>query len=202
MCRLPGIHISVAIARQRAWAGDWSGYAAEVSRRAWKDDPESTHQPLISTRFLTVLGPVTGMKHMPTGAFSSVLMRISFSPLGQDRPAKRLRLEPGQAGEIVRVNDDVVESDGHAGSMRGTQDLSRKPAILPRTVHHRRSRHATAPRLCNPPDPAAAREPSQLSTWPGGKAITESQPALAHPCKISAVLSRHEARSNRGWNCA
>ena len=31
------------------------------------------------TRFLTVLGPVTGMKHMPTGAFSSVPMTISFS---------------------------------------------------------------------------------------------------------------------------
>ena len=56
--------------------------------------------------------------------------------------------------------------------------VSRKPAILPRTVHHRRSRHATAPRLCNPPDPAAAREPSQLSTWPGGKAITESNQPL------------------------
>ena len=31
------------------------------------------------TRFLTVLGSVTGMKHMPTGAFSSVPMTISFS---------------------------------------------------------------------------------------------------------------------------
>jgi hypothetical protein len=29
--------------------------------------------------FLTVLGSVTGMKHMPTGAFSSVPMTISFS---------------------------------------------------------------------------------------------------------------------------
>jgi hypothetical protein len=31
------------------------------------------------TRFLTVLGSVTGMKQMPTGAFSSVPMTISFS---------------------------------------------------------------------------------------------------------------------------
>jgi hypothetical protein len=43
-------------------------------------------------------------------------------PLGQDLPAKRLRQEPGQAGQIVSVNDDVVELDGHAGSMRGTLD--------------------------------------------------------------------------------
>ena len=41
-------------------------------------------------------------------------------PLGQDRPAGRLRPEPGQAGQIVSASDDVVESDGHAGSMRGT----------------------------------------------------------------------------------
>jgi hypothetical protein len=40
--------------------------------------------------------------------------------LGQDLPARRLRPEPGQAGQIVSVNDDVMESDGHAGSMRGT----------------------------------------------------------------------------------
>jgi len=30
-------------------------------------------------RFLTVLGSVTGMKHMPTGAFWSVPITISFS---------------------------------------------------------------------------------------------------------------------------
>jgi hypothetical protein len=29
--------------------------------------------------FLTALGSVTGMKHMPSGAFSSVPMTISFS---------------------------------------------------------------------------------------------------------------------------
>ena len=43
-------------------------------------------------------------------------------PLGQDRPAKCLCPGPGQAGQIVSVNDDVVESDGHPGSMRGTPD--------------------------------------------------------------------------------
>jgi arsenate reductase len=37
--------------------------------------------------------------------------------LGQDLPAERLRPEPGQAGQIVSVNDDVVESDRHADSM-------------------------------------------------------------------------------------
>jgi hypothetical protein len=33
-----------------------------------------------------------------------------------------LHREPGQAGQIVSVNDDVVESDGRADSMRGTPD--------------------------------------------------------------------------------
>ena len=43
-------------------------------------------------------------------------------PLGQDLPAQRLRPEPGQSGQIVSVNDDVVEWDGHAGSMGGMLD--------------------------------------------------------------------------------
>ena len=43
-------------------------------------------------------------------------------PLGQNLPAKRLSPEPGQAGQIVSVNHDVAESDGHAVSMRGTLD--------------------------------------------------------------------------------
>ncbi len=55
-------------------------------------------------------------------------------------------------------------------------------------VDHRRSRHAIAPRSCDQPDPAAAREPSQLSTWPDGKTITESNRVLAHLCKISIDL--------------
>ena len=43
-------------------------------------------------------------------------------PPGQDLPAQCLRPEPGRSGQIVSVSDDVVESDGHAGSMRGTPD--------------------------------------------------------------------------------
>ena len=43
-------------------------------------------------------------------------------PLGKDLPAERLRPEPGQAGQVVSVNDDVVESDGHVDSMRGALD--------------------------------------------------------------------------------
>jgi hypothetical protein len=38
LARLLGIHITVAVAWQRASAGDWAAYAAEVSRRARKDD--------------------------------------------------------------------------------------------------------------------------------------------------------------------
>ena len=61
---------------------------------------------------------------MPTGAFSSPGDDLVLA-LGQDLPAQRLRPEPGQAGQVVSVNDDVVESDGHADSMRGT--LARIP---------------------------------------------------------------------------
>ena len=34
--------------------------------------------------------------------------------LGKDLPAQRLRPEPGQPGQIVGVNDDVMKSDRHA----------------------------------------------------------------------------------------
>jgi hypothetical protein len=33
LARVLGIHISVAVAWQRASSGDWTGYAADVSRR-------------------------------------------------------------------------------------------------------------------------------------------------------------------------
>jgi hypothetical protein len=55
-------------------------------------------------------------------------------PLGQDLPAQRLGPEPGQSGQIVSVNDDVMEPDGHAGSMRGTLDRIPETRCLPRTV--------------------------------------------------------------------
>ena len=37
LARMLGIHITVAVAWQRASAGDWAAYAAEVSRRTRKD---------------------------------------------------------------------------------------------------------------------------------------------------------------------
>ena len=40
--------------------------------------------------------------------------------LGKNLPAKRLRPETGKAGQVVSVNDDVMKSDRHADSMRGT----------------------------------------------------------------------------------
>jgi hypothetical protein len=39
--------------------------------------------------------------------------------LGQDPPAERLGPEPGQRGQVVSVDHDVMESDRHAASMRG-----------------------------------------------------------------------------------
>jgi hypothetical protein len=54
-------------------------------------------------------------------------------PLGQNPPAKRLRPEPGQAGQIVSVNDDVAESTGMPAVCAARWTVSRKPAVLPRT---------------------------------------------------------------------
>jgi hypothetical protein len=109
-------------------------------------------------------------------------------PLGQDLPAKRLRLEPGQAGQIVSVNDDVVESDGHVRQYaRHAGPYPGNPLFYRGRGDHRSSRHAIAPRSCDQPGPAAAREPSQLSTWPDRKTITESNRVLAYLRKISAV---------------
>jgi hypothetical protein len=39
LARTLGIHIGVAVAWQRAAAGDWTNYAAEVSRRAEQQEP-------------------------------------------------------------------------------------------------------------------------------------------------------------------
>jgi hypothetical protein len=41
LARMLGIHITVAVAWQRASAGDWSAYAAEVSRRNPPAVPQS-----------------------------------------------------------------------------------------------------------------------------------------------------------------
>ena len=76
--------------------------------------------------------------------------------LGKNLPAERLRPEPGKAGQVVGVNDDVVKSDRHADSMRGTLDCipagahssSRVPAARPsaglfvvRTMRYLAARH-------------------------------------------------------------
>ena len=53
-----------------------------------------------STRLLTVLGSVTGMKHMPAGAFSPVPMTISFSRLDrtfQPSACVQNRARPGRS---------------------------------------------------------------------------------------------------------
>jgi cytochrome P450 len=43
LARMLGIHIDVAVAWQRASAGDWMSYAADVSRRPPR--PAPPHQP-------------------------------------------------------------------------------------------------------------------------------------------------------------
>jgi hypothetical protein len=108
-------------------------------------------------------------------------------PLGEHLPAGRLRPEPGQAGQVVSVNDDVVKSDGHADSMRHAGPYHRNPPSCRGRANHRRSRHATASRSRDQRDAAAAREPGRLSTW-----LTEDhhgeQPSPWYLCKISADM--------------
>jgi len=47
LARLLGIHISVAVAWQRASSGDWTNYAADYSRR--KQTPNETREPVLRT---------------------------------------------------------------------------------------------------------------------------------------------------------
>ena len=42
LARMLGVHISVAVAWQRAAAGDWTAYAAQLSRRAGTAEPQAT----------------------------------------------------------------------------------------------------------------------------------------------------------------
>jgi hypothetical protein len=44
LARMPGIHISVAVQWQRASAGDWTAYAADVSRRTTRQPVPSRHE--------------------------------------------------------------------------------------------------------------------------------------------------------------
>src|SRR6266536_2685892 len=70
------------------------------------------------------------MKHMPTGAFSSGPMTISRSRR-ENLPAERLRPEPGQGGQIVGIDDDVMESNRHAASMRRDHGDMTRAAFAP-----------------------------------------------------------------------
>ena len=120
------------------------------------------------------------------GAFSSVPMTISFpARTGPSSPAPASRTGPGRADRERQrrcggVGRACRQDARHAGPYPGN------PLFCRGRVDHRRSRYAIAPRSCDQPDPAAAREPSQLSTWPDGKTITESNRSLAYLCKISA----------------
>ncbi len=64
-------------------------------------------------RFLTTLRSVTGMKQIPTGAVVRPDHDLPL-PLGQDPPAQHLGPEPGQGGQVVGVDDDVMQRDRHA----------------------------------------------------------------------------------------
>ncbi len=62
------------------------------------------------------LGIVDRHEDMPTGAFSPVPMTISFSrSLSTFQPSACVqnRARPGQARQIMSINDDVVQSCGH-----------------------------------------------------------------------------------------
>src|ERR1035441_1713470 len=110
--------------------------------------------------------------------------------LGQDRPAPASRTGPERADrERQRRCGGVGRAcrrTGMSTACTARWTVSRKPAVALRTGRSPGSRHAIAPRSCDQPDPAAAGELSQLSTWPDGKTITDSNQALVYLCKISA----------------
>ena len=59
----------------------------------------------------------------------------------------------------MSVNDDVMESDGHADSMRGTLDRIPGTRCSAGDEPSPQVMHAVAPSSCDQPDAAAAREP-------------------------------------------
>jgi len=111
--------------------------------------------------------------------------------VGQPTPASRTgsgradRERQRRCGGVGRACRQYAR---HAGPHLGN------PLVCRGRADHRRSRHAIASRSCDQPDPGAAREPSQLSAWPYGKIITESNRILAYLCKISAAMGGLERK--------
>ena len=75
-------------------------------------------------RFLTVLGSVTGMKHTPAGAFSSVPMTSSFS-----RPDRTFQPAPASRTGPVRADRERRRRCGGAG--RACRQYVRHPGPYP-----------------------------------------------------------------------
>ena len=112
------------------------------------------------------------MKHIPAGAFSSVPMTISRSRSGQHLPAKRLRPEPGQPWQVAGVNDDVMELDRHAASMRGHAGQHQAPRL---TRGAGRDRHSVLPPLWVRARLAVLSEPGSVQTM---RSLAACSPAL------------------------
>src|SRR5215469_10490715 len=56
--------------------------------------------------------------------------------LGQDLPAQRSRPEPGQAGQVVSIDDDVVKLDRHADSLQDIRPREDGPMSHVRRFDH------------------------------------------------------------------
>src|SRR5215470_15749316 len=116
--------------------------------------------------------------------------------LGEDLPAKRLRPEPGQAGQVVSVDDDVVKSDRHADSLQDTLETS------PADPHSSRQPLPGALRRCGsarwrlPWTRSLPRSPSPRPRAPG--TCWNASAAGVWQCVAPAVSARSSARRSEG----
>ena len=79
------------------------------------------------------------MKHMPTGAFSSVPMTISRSRSERTFQPSACVQNRGQLRQVVSVHDDVMESDRHVVSQyarHAEQHPANQPASALQTANY------------------------------------------------------------------
>jgi GrpB-like predicted nucleotidyltransferase (UPF0157 family) len=100
LARMLGIHISVAVAWQRASAGDWAAYAAEVSRRSARE--ERTSQ-------LNAPVEIAGYDPRWPGIFATLRDQIAgvLGPLAQQIEHVGSTAVPGLAAKPI-IDIDVV----------------------------------------------------------------------------------------------
>src|SRR5215470_5610126 len=127
--------------------------------------------------------------------------------LGEDLPAKRLRPEPGQAGQVVSVDDDVVKSDRHADSLQDTLETSPADPHAPRQPLPGALRRCGSARWRLPWTRSLPRSPSPRP-WAPGTCWTRQRGRRVAVCSASGMGSvtgqtiGGPPTRGRGWTSA